>query len=141
MYEEFFVRNYGVYTPAEQARIRSGKVVVIGCGGIGGVVASALARSGLEHFVLYDFDTYEPNNINRQITCFTDTLGTNKAVAVRETLLKINPEIDVTLHQRALAPDEIGAAIKEGDVVIPAADNWALSIVFLDTESTWGYRR
>jgi len=133
MYEEFFVRNYGVFTREEQARIRAGKVVVIGCGGIGGVVTSALARSGLEHFVLYDFDTYEPNNMNRQITCFTDTLGTNKAVAVRETLLKINPEIDVILHQRALAPDEIGAAIKQGDVVIPAADNWALSIVFLDT--------
>jgi len=138
MYEEFFGRNYGVFTPEEQARIRAGKVVVIGCGGIGGVVASALARSGLEHFVLYDFDTYEPNNMNRQITCFTDTLGTNKAAAVRETLLKINPEIDVTLHQRALEPDEIGAAIEEGDVVIPAADNWALSIVFLDTAIDMG---
>ena len=133
MYEEFFVRNYGVYTPEEQARIQAGKVVIIGCGGIGGVVASALARSGLENFVLYEFDTYEPNNMNRQITCFTDTLGTNKAVALRETLLKINPDIDIVLHQRALEPDEIGAAIKQGDVVIPAADNWALSIVFLDT--------
>jgi molybdopterin/thiamine biosynthesis adenylyltransferase len=133
MYEEFFVRNYGIFTPAEQARIRAGKVVLIGCGGVGGVVASALARSGLENFVLYDFDIYEPNNMNRQITCFTDTLGTNKAVVVRDTLLKINPEVNITLHERALEPDEIGDAILQGDVVIPAADNWPLSIVFLDT--------
>ena len=138
MYEEFFIRNYGVFTPDEQARIRAGKVVVIGCGGIGGVVTSALARSGLENFVLYEFDTYEPNNMNRQITCFTDTLGTNKAVTVRETLLKINPEINVTVIKRALEPDEIGEAIKQGDVVIPAADNWALSIVFLDTAKDLG---
>jgi len=132
MYEQFFERNFGVFTPDEQARIRSGKVVVVGCGGIGGVVTSALARSGLEHFVLYDYDIYEPNNINRQITCFTDNIGVSKAVATRDALLKINPQIDVTMHERALEPDEIERVIKTGDVVIPAADNWALSIVFLD---------
>ncbi len=133
MYEKFFERNYGVFTPEEQARIQAANVVVIGCGGIGGVVTSALARSGLGHLILYDFDTYQPNNMNRQITCFTDTLGVNKAVATREALLKINPEIDITMHERGLDPEEIAEVIKQGDVVIPAADNWALSIVFLDT--------
>jgi len=138
MYDHFFERNFGVFTPEEQARIRAGRVVVIGCGGIGGVVTSALARSGLEHFVLYEYDTYEPNNINRQITCFTNTLGVNKAVCTRETLLKINPEIDITVHECPLKPEEIGEVIKQGDVVIPAADNWALSIVFLDTAKDLG---
>ncbi|MGD8751312.1 MAG: ThiF family adenylyltransferase [Anaerolineales bacterium] len=138
MYEELFERNFGVFTPEEQARIRAGKVVVIGCGGIGGVVTSALARSGLEHFEIFDYDTYEPNNINRQITCFTDTLGVNKAIATQEALHRINPAINITLHQRGLEPDEISEVIKKGDVVIPAADNWALSIVFLDTAKDLG---
>jgi hypothetical protein len=137
-YPQFFERNFGVFTPEEQARIRAGRVVVVGCGGIGGVVSSSLVRSGLEHIVLYDYDTYELNNINRQITCFTDTLGANKAVVTKEALLKINPEIDITIHERGLEPDEISEVIRMGDVVIPAADNWPLSIVFLDTAKDMG---
>ena len=60
MYEQFFERNFGVFTPEEQQRVRDARVVIVGCGGIGGLVAVTLARSGLEHFVLYEYDTYQP---------------------------------------------------------------------------------
>jgi hypothetical protein len=138
MYEQFFERNFGVFTPEEQQRVQRGKVVIVGCGGIGGLVAVALARSGLEHFVLYEFDTYQPSNMNRQIECFTDTLGNNKAVAIKDALLKINPEIEITLCDQALKPEEISNAIQQGDVIIPAADEWPLSIVMLDTAKDLG---
>ena len=131
MYEQLFERNYGIFSLEEQNRIRDAKVVIIGCGGIGGVVAVALARSGVGHLVLYDFDTFSPSNMNRQITCFTDTIGCNKAETVRDSILKINPEIDVTAHARALRPEELDAAILEGDVFMPAADEWPLSIAAL----------
>ncbi len=130
-YEQLFERNFGVFATEEQKRIRDAKVVIIGCGGIGGVVASALARSGLGHFVLYDFDTFQISNMNRQITCFESTLGRNKAECVGEMLLQINPEVDVTVFQCALEPDEIDRAIAMGDVFIPAADEWPLSIAAL----------
>jgi molybdopterin/thiamine biosynthesis adenylyltransferase len=131
MYEQLFERNFGVFTPGEQKRIRDAKVVIVGCGGIGGVVATALARSGLGHFVLYDYDTYQPSNMNRQITCFVDTIGCNKAECVKDALLKINPEAEVTVYDRALQPEEIGEAIEQGDVFLPAADEWPLSIAAL----------
>jgi molybdopterin/thiamine biosynthesis adenylyltransferase len=133
MYEQYFERNYGILTTEEQERIRAGKVVIIGTGGIGGVVAVSLARSGLENFVLYEFDTYQPSNMNRQIACFTDTLGVNKAVVVADELMKINPQINIDLHTRGLEPEEIPDVIQQGDVILPAADNWPLSIVMLDT--------
>lgn len=138
MYEQFFERNFGVFTPEEQQRVRNTRVVIVGCGGIGGVVAVALARSGLEHFVLYEYDTYQPSNMNRQIECFTDALGSNKAVTIKEALLKINPEIEITLCDQALKPEEISDAIQQGDVIIPAADEWPLSIVMLDTAKDLG---
>jgi len=138
MYKQFFERNFGVFNPEEQQWVRNARVVIIGCGGIGGIVAVALARSGLEHFVLYEFDTYQPSNMNRQIECFSDTLGVNKAVAIKEALFKINPEIDITLYDRALEAEEISQAIQQGDVVIPAADEWPLSIVMLDTAKDLG---
>lgn len=131
MYEQLFERNYGVFKPEEQRRIRDARVVIIGSGGIGGVVAIALARSGLGHFVLYEYDTYQPSNMNRQITCFSNTLGVNKAVSVRESILNINPEAEVDVCPEALQPDEMGHAIEMGDVFLPAADEWALSIAAL----------
>jgi len=131
MYEQLFERNYGIFSSEEQQRIRNARVVIVGCGGVGGVVATALARSGLEHFVLYDFDAFSPSNMNRQITCFSDTLGCNKAACAKEAILKINPKAEVVLFERALKPDEIGEAILMGDVFVPAADEWPLSIAAL----------
>jgi molybdopterin/thiamine biosynthesis adenylyltransferase len=138
MYEEIFERDFGVYTVEEQGRIRKARVVIIGCGGIGGVVALALARSGLEHFVLYEYDVYSISNLNRQIACYCDTLGINKAVCIRDAILKINSEADVTLFTEALKPEEIGKAIEMGDVFMPAADEWPLSIAALGMAKDMG---
>ena len=132
MYQEYFERNYGILTPDEQERIRNAKVVIVGCGGIGGVIALALARSGLEHYVLYEHDTYQPSNINRQIECFSDTIGRNKATVIHEAMLKINPEIKAEVYQHALTPEEIDQAVSLGDVIVPAADEWPLSINLID---------
>jgi molybdopterin/thiamine biosynthesis adenylyltransferase len=131
VYEQLFERNYGIFTPQEQDCIRQAKVVIIGCGGIGGVVATVLARSGLGHFYLCDFDKYQPSNLNRQITSFVDTLGKYKAVATQEAILKINPEADVTVCTDALKPEEMSQVIQMGDVFMPAADEWPLSIAAL----------
>jgi molybdopterin/thiamine biosynthesis adenylyltransferase len=130
-YEDLFERNMGIFTDAEQARIRDARVVIVGCGGIGGVVAVALARSGMQNFVLMEYDTYSLSNMNRQIACFSDTLGMNKAQVVRDSILKINPECKITIYEKALTGDEIDDVIRMGDVIMPAADDWAISITLL----------
>jgi len=58
-YDEFFQRNLGIFEPEEQERIKDAKVLIIGCGGIGGVIAIALARSSVGHFVLMEPEVYE----------------------------------------------------------------------------------
>ncbi|NLG74559.1 MAG: hypothetical protein GX495_21250 [Chloroflexi bacterium] len=137
-YEQLFERNLGIFTPQEQARIRDSRVVIVGTGGIGGVVAVALARSGMQHFVLFEHDTYQPSNMNRQIVCRTDTLGMNKAIAVCEEIGKINPAAEVEVFPRGLRPDEIDQAIQMGDVFMPAADEWPLSIAALNRAKELG---
>ena len=138
MYDELFERNYGIFTHEEQGRIRDARVVIIGCGGVGGVISMILARSGLGHFVLYEADKYDPTNMNRQITCFSDTVGVNKAIVTRESILKINPEADVTVHERPMTLDDIDEVIKQGDVIVPAADEWPLSITLLGATKEQG---
>lgn len=138
IYEELFERNYGIFQEEEQARIRDARVVIVGCGGIGAVTAISLARSGLGHFSLYEFDSYQPSNMNRQITCFIDTMGVNKAIAVRNSILNINPEAEVDACTHAVTPEEIDDVILSGDVFLPAADSWALSITMLDRAKELG---
>jgi molybdopterin/thiamine biosynthesis adenylyltransferase len=137
-YESLFERNMGIFDNEEQNRIKNGHVVIVGCGGIGGVIAVALARSGLENFTLVEFDKFSLSNMNRQITCFSDTLGVNKGVTVCESIEKINPKAKVTFIDRALKPDEIDEYILKGDVFIPAADEWPLSISALNRAKDLG---
>lgn len=138
IYEQLFERNLGIYTPEEQARIQKARVAIVGVGGIGGTVAVVLARSGMEHFVLFEYDTYQPSNMNRQIACRTDTLGMNKAIAVCEEIRKINPAAEVEVFPRALLPDELDRAIEMCDVFMPAADEWPLSIAALNRAKELG---
>lgn len=130
-YEQLFERNYGIFSVEEQNRIRSAKVVIVGVGGVGGTIATVLARSGLEHFVLYEHDIYTSTNMNRQIACFTDTLGVSKAEAIRDMILRINPQAQIELHPRAIAEAEMDSVIQQGDVFVPAADDWPLSMNLL----------
>jgi molybdopterin/thiamine biosynthesis adenylyltransferase len=130
-YEQLFERNYGIYSTQEQARIRAAKVVIVGVGGVGGTVATILARSGLEHFVLYEHDIYTTTNMNRQIACFSDTLGVSKAEVIRDTILRINPEAQIEMHTRAIVESEMDEVIQQGDVFMPAADDWPLSMNLL----------
>ena len=131
-YEQSFERNYGVLSTTEQQRIREGRVAIIGCGGIGGVLAVVLARSGVERFLLVEPDSYELSNMNRQIACFCDTLGTNKAVCIAEDIRRINSAAEVEVVQRALTVDDVDHVAEWGDVIAPVMDEWPLSLTVLE---------
>lgn len=132
MYTELFSRNYGIFTDEEQERLRRSHILIVGCGGIGGTVAHCLARSGVGRFTLIDFDTYEPTNSNRQMACFSHTMGQNKARAVKEQILAINPDAEVTFHEKILTHEEIEKRIPTVDIVFPAADDLAFSTLVFD---------
>ena len=128
-YEELFARNYGVLSEQEQERLRKARILIVGCGGIGGTVALILARAGIEKFILVEFDAYDTTNMNRQISCFSDTLGRNKAEVIGEDIRRINPHAEVEIYPRLLNHAEIARLIPKVDVVFPAADDYAFSIL------------
>ena len=134
-YRDLFARNYGIFTEAEQERLRLATILIVGCGGIGGTVAIILARSGVGRFVLVEFDQYETTNMNRQVACFKDTIGRNKAEVIGEQIRAINPEAAVEIHNRLLNHAEIASLIPSADIVFPAADDFAFSIlIFRDAQ-------
>jgi len=132
-YEDLFSRNFSIFTQQEQEKIRCGRILIVGCGGIGGTVAIILARSGVEHFVLVDFDQYDRSNMNRQIGCFAETIGRNKAELIRDMILRINPRAEVKVYSEKLTHAQLASLMPDVDLVFPAADDLAFSVfVFRD---------
>lgn len=138
-YEQAFGRNYGIFTNEEQEKIRNSNILMVGSGGVGGVLTVLLARCGIEHFVLVDPDCYEPTNINRQVACFSDTLGKNKAEVIADEILRINPEIKAVTYKE-IDPDKMDEVIKKEnvDIVVGAADDFAMSVVALREANKMG---
>jgi molybdopterin/thiamine biosynthesis adenylyltransferase len=93
-YERLFERNFPLIDLETQQKMRHLKVAVIGVGALS-FVAEYLTRLGVQKFILIDGDEIGPENINHQRYSFTD-IGKNKAKALAEYLLQINPELEVT---------------------------------------------
>ncbi len=124
-YEKAFEVNLGIFSREEQDRIRKAKILIIGAGGVGGVTAIILARCGVTNFIINDYDRFDITNMNRQIGCFTDTLGKYKAEVTKDEILRINPEANVKHFNRRFSFDELTELFQECDVIIPTVDDFA----------------
>lgn len=96
MAREQFVRTEMLLGKAAMECLSSSKVAVFGVGGVGGYVAEALVRSGLGAIELIDNDVVALSNLNRQIIALHSTLGKQKVEVMKERLLDINPDVQVT---------------------------------------------
>ncbi len=94
-YRKLVSRNLGYLNMVDQQRIKDATVAVLGVGGLGGVVAEVLVRSGLGHIKILDYDKFDSTNRNRQIFSYRSTQGKNKVSATKKFLLDINPELKV----------------------------------------------
>ena len=84
------------------------KVMVFGVGGVGGYVVEALARSGINQFILIDNDVVEETNINRQIIATYETIGQPKVEVMKKRILSINPDAKVNAIQKFYLPENSG---------------------------------
>lgn len=99
------------------------KVMIVGLGAVGGYVLEALARSGIGHFILVDFDVFEESNINRQILATTNTLGQKKTDIAKQRVLSINPEAIVEIKDLFVNAETIPQLVAcQPDLVIDAID-------------------
>ena len=80
-------------------------VLVLGCGGVGGYVVEALARSNIGTLVLVDFDDIDITNINRQIIALSSTVGKSKVDVLEERVKDINGECNVIKVKKFIDTD------------------------------------
>lgn len=86
-------------------KLQNSRVAIFGVGGVGGYVCEALVRSGVGHFDLIDNDTVSLTNINRQIIALHSTIGKLKVDVMKERMLDINPDVDVSVHPCFYLPE------------------------------------
>jgi len=103
---DFFASN----PPGVTSVLTRARVFVAGAGGLGSNLAMLLARAGVGVLWLADFDRVTPANLNRQMF-FRRQVGQLKIEALRDLLLEINPELNLTLLNQKLAADNFSAAI------------------------------
>lgn len=108
-----------------QQKLMSARVLVIGLGGLGSPAAMYLAAAGIGHLVLNDFDAVDLSNLQRQIAHDTEHLGFSKVESARQTLLRMNPEIQIETLAHQLEGEELGNVIADSEVVLDCTDNFA----------------
>lgn len=116
-------RNMPALSPEECALLRTKRVCVVGCGGLGGYIIEILARIGIGALTVIDGDVFEVSNLNRQLLSDESLLGMKKAAAAAARVKKINSEVAVTAVELFLT-EENGMQLLEGcDLVIDALDH------------------
>ena len=118
-----FSRTELLFGKEAMERLAKCRVAVFGIGGVGGYVCEALARSGVGALDLIDDDKVCLTNINRQIIATQKTVGQYKVDVMKERILDINPETEVTTYKCFFLPENAADfPFDKYDYVVDAID-------------------
>lgn len=115
-----------------QAKLARTAVLIAGVGGLGSIVAQSLCAAGVGHLTVIDHDRVEESNLHRQPLYRMRDIGALKAKAARDALLEANPRAHVDAICKALTPANAAALVAAADVVVDAADSFAVSYILSD---------
>lgn len=117
---------------AGQRRLLSSRIALIGAGGLGSPAAFYLAAAGVGYLRLIDDDVVDRTNLQRQILHTEGRIGRPKVESARETLLALNPEIEVDARRERLSADNVEALLEGVDLVVDGTDNFAARYLLND---------
>ena len=118
-----YQRNMPALTERECEILRKKRVLVVGCGGLGGHILDQLARIGVGFIRAVDGDVFEPSNLNRQLLSEVPLLGISKAKAAAAHIARVNPDIAVEAVEAFLTEANAAQLLTDCDIVMDALDN------------------
>jgi adenylyltransferase/sulfurtransferase len=113
-----------------QARLRAGRVLIVGAGGLGSPLMLYLAAAGVGHLTVIDDDVVELSNLQRQVAHQMDRLGHNKAYSA--SAVAINPMVTVTPLAARLTARNAAELIAAHDIVCDGTDNFRTRFLLAD---------
>jgi sulfur-carrier protein adenylyltransferase/sulfurtransferase len=117
---------------AGQTKLLESKVLCIGAGGLGSPALLYLAAAGVGTIGIVDSDVVEANNLQRQVVHNTDRIGMLKAESAKETISKLNPDVNVIVHPFRIEQDNARELIAQYDLVVDGCDNFDTRYVVND---------
>jgi adenylyltransferase/sulfurtransferase len=107
-----------------QLKLKSAKVALIGTGGLGAPLGMYLAAAGVGRIGLVDFDIVDFTNLQRQVIHGTKDVGRKKLDSAAETMLDINPYVEIDRFETALSSENALQILKDYDLVVDGTDNF-----------------
>jgi len=114
-----------------QEKLLNSKVLIIGVGGLGSPVSMYLAAAGIRNLGLIDVDTVDISNLQRQIVHTTKSIGQQKVVSAKNTLLELDPKMNIQVYHERFGDDNL-EIIEEYDVVVDCLDNFSGKLLIND---------
>ena len=118
-----YARNIPALTRAECEVLRQKRILVVGCGGLGGHIIDQLARIGVGFLRVVDGDVFEASNLNRQLLSSVPLLGVSKAKTAADHIARVNPDVTVESVQTFLTEGNATEILAGCDIVMDALDN------------------
>jgi molybdopterin/thiamine biosynthesis adenylyltransferase len=107
-----------------QQRLLDAHALIIGAGGLGSPVALYLGTAGIGRLTICDHDTVDLTNLQRQIAHRNDRIGMPKAESIRQTLLAIDPALNIDARQQRADAALLEELVPQADVVLDYSDNF-----------------
>src|SRR5713226_4701438 len=107
-----------------QLKLKNAKVALIGTGGLGAPLGMYLAAAGIGRIGLVDFDVVDFTNLQRQVIHGTKDVGRKKLDSAADTMLDINPFVEIDRHEVALSSENALQILRDYDIVVDGTDNF-----------------
>jgi adenylyltransferase/sulfurtransferase len=127
-----------------QKRLKNAKVLAVGAGGLGSPTLMYLAAAGVGTLGVIDFDVVDESNLQRQVIHGQSDVGRSKAQSARDSILEINPLVQVVLHEERLDSSNVMEIFAQYDLIVDGTDNFATRYMvndaafFLGKPYVWG---
>ena len=118
-----YERNIPALSEQECILLQQKKVLVAGCGGLGGHIIELLARIGVGSIAAVDGDVFDESNLNRQLLSEMELLGKSKAEAAKARAARINPDVRMKAVHAFLTEENAADLISGCDAVVDALDS------------------
>ncbi len=126
-----YLKNKKLISEKDQERLGKSKVVVLGCGGLGGYVVEMLTRVGVGKLTLIDFDKFDESNLNRQLLSTEKNIGEFKVEVAGERVQEVNSNVLIECINKKITKENLVELVSKGDIVVDALDD---SILKKDVE-------
>jgi len=115
----------GGFTAEHQKRLKHSTALVAGVGGLGGTAALYLAVAGIGRLVLAHHGNLTLSNMNRQVLMRDDGIGTSRVQQAKKTLMRINPDVEVEVHDERITRESVGRMLRGAQIALSARPNYA----------------